>query len=120
MGRLPTQMQVILATRTEDHLDDVAEQTDRIHEVSYRAVVAATSKTADKNLEKMVEDLTKKVEELSVKIEKNRARSRSRSRSRAKEQEGVITIRSLRKRQRNANNLVNFRKTRKAVTEVGR
>ncbi|XP_032674655.1 uncharacterized protein LOC116845724 [Odontomachus brunneus] len=33
LGRLPAQMQVILATRAQDRLEEVAEQADRIQEV---------------------------------------------------------------------------------------
>ncbi|XP_032679541.1 uncharacterized protein LOC116847993 [Odontomachus brunneus] len=38
LGRLPTTMQAILATRTQDRLEDVAEQADRIQEVTVRLV----------------------------------------------------------------------------------
>jgi len=37
LGRLPSQMQVILTTRAEDKLKDVAEQADRIHEIGGKA-----------------------------------------------------------------------------------
>ncbi|XP_018358448.1 PREDICTED: uncharacterized protein LOC108758143 [Trachymyrmex cornetzi] len=44
LGRLPSQMQAILATRSEDRLKDIAEQADRIHEVNNsKALVLATS-----------------------------------------------------------------------------
>ena len=53
LGRLPSQMQVILATRTEDRLSEVADQADRIHEVTSTTVttVAAASTSASNSLE---------------------------------------------------------------------
>lgn len=96
LGRLPAQMQVILATRNEDHLEEVAEQADRIHEVNYRAVVAAVEPTerAGKTLEDQMQELTKQVAALTSQFGKHqrrwkRDRSRSRSRSRnSKDKEG--------------------------------
>ncbi|XP_025270816.1 uncharacterized protein LOC112639866 [Camponotus floridanus] len=41
LGRLPPQIQAILATRKGDKLQDMAEQADRIHEVDSRALVLA-------------------------------------------------------------------------------
>jgi len=43
LGRLPAQIQAILATRTEDRLEDVAKQADRIYEIRTKSVVAATA-----------------------------------------------------------------------------
>lgn len=104
LGRLPAQMQVILATRTEDRLEEVAEQADRIHEVNYRAVVAANQRRVDqkciadssrKSLEVQIEELCKQVAMLTTKFSKekrrrefSRGRSRSRNRSQ-KEDEGL-------------------------------
>lgn len=91
MGRLPTQTQIILATRTQDCLDDVAEQADKIHEVDYRAVVATATKqkatTTENSLEEQIKRLTKQVASLTAKVAQRsrkdyRERSRSRSRSR--------------------------------------
>ncbi|XP_071576404.1 uncharacterized protein [Temnothorax nylanderi] len=48
LGRLPTQMQMVLATRIDDPLNDVAEQADRIHEMTSKAVIAATSTAGPK------------------------------------------------------------------------
>ncbi|KYN28479.1 hypothetical protein ALC57_02091 [Trachymyrmex cornetzi] len=42
MGRLLSQLQAILATRSADNLNEVAEQADKIHEVSCRAVIVAS------------------------------------------------------------------------------
>ncbi|XP_070152051.1 uncharacterized protein [Polyergus mexicanus] len=42
LGRLPTQMQAILAIRAQDKLEDVAEQADRIHEIGNRPMEVAT------------------------------------------------------------------------------
>jgi predicted unusual protein kinase regulating ubiquinone biosynthesis (AarF/ABC1/UbiB family) len=91
LGRLPAQMQVILATRTEDRLTEVANQADRIHEVTSTTVttVAAASTTAEnspKSLETQIAELAKQVATLTTKITrfKNTERSRSRSRSRSR------------------------------------
>jgi len=43
LGRLPAQIQAILATRTEDRLEEVAEQADRIYEIRTKSVVAAAA-----------------------------------------------------------------------------
>ncbi|XP_071573357.1 uncharacterized protein [Temnothorax nylanderi] len=95
LGRLPTQMQMVLATRTEDPLNSVAEQADRIHEMTNKAVVAATAAPATKeSLEVNIQALTKQVATLTTRIsrdksrqhdnEKGRNRSRSRSRSQSR------------------------------------
>ncbi|XP_071574403.1 uncharacterized protein [Temnothorax nylanderi] len=95
LGRLPAQMQVILATRQGDRLEDVAEQADRIHEVNDRAMVAAvTPAGAEKTLETQIQALTKQVAALTTRFsnERNRSwranqprgRGRSRSRSRSR------------------------------------
>jgi len=95
MGRLPSQLQVILASRTTDNLESVAEQADKIHEVTCRAVtVASVQPTPSTSLEQQVALLTKQVaslnSRLSKKIEKSRKRERSRSRSHRKpEDEGI-------------------------------
>lgn len=95
LGRLPTQTQIILATRTQDCLDEVAEQADKIHEVDYRAIVAVTSKQketvpATNSLEEQIKKLTKQMASLSAKVSQQskrhfRERSRSRSRGRYRE-----------------------------------
>jgi len=95
IGRLPSQLQAILATRSMDNLDDVAEQADRIYEVTCRAVAVASVQptTASKTLEQQVKELTKQVATLegrlsrSTKREEKRGRSKSRSQSRAKQGE---------------------------------
>ncbi|XP_071579653.1 uncharacterized protein [Temnothorax nylanderi] len=92
LGRLPTQMQMVLATRTEDPLNSVAEQADRIHEMTNKAVVAAAAAPATKeSWEAKIQALTKQVTTLTTRLsrdksrqrdnEKGRNRSRSRSRS---------------------------------------
>ncbi|XP_071581987.1 uncharacterized protein [Temnothorax nylanderi] len=92
LGRLPTQMQMVLATRTEDPLNNVAEQADRIHEMTSKAVVAAAAAPATKeSLEAKIQALTKQVATLTTRLsrdksrqrdnEKGRNRNRSRSRS---------------------------------------
>ncbi|XP_011171157.1 uncharacterized protein LOC105203924 [Solenopsis invicta] len=51
MGRLPSQLQAILATRTADDLEAVTEQADRIHEVANRATGVASLQSATPTLE---------------------------------------------------------------------
>lgn len=92
LGRLPTNMQAILATRTSDKLEDVAEQADRIHEIGGKSLVLATSTTTGKapatTMEAQMETLCKQVAALTTQMEtmqkdwKNgRGRQRARSRS---------------------------------------
>jgi len=101
LGRLPAQMQAILATRMEDKLEEVAEQADRIHEIGNRAVVAAitpkatqapqqpsTSQTAAEAqvlmLSKQIAALTVQMAKLTEDWNKEKARNRARSRSRSR------------------------------------
>jgi len=92
LGRLPSQMQVILATRPDDRLDEVAEQADRIAEVTSRSVVAATnSSTKTQSLEEQIKKLTQQIE----KLKHNRSRSRyinwtARNRSKSRSQNRAI------------------------------
>ncbi|KYN30346.1 hypothetical protein ALC57_00192, partial [Trachymyrmex cornetzi] len=89
LGRLPAQTQAILATRGEDNLNSVAEQADRIHEISGKTVVQATSgpqptsPTANtlEELQRQIAALTTKVERMTNAWEKGRPRSRTRNRS---------------------------------------
>ncbi|XP_025267510.1 uncharacterized protein LOC112639004 [Camponotus floridanus] len=77
IGRLPSQMQVILTTRTEDRLEEVAEQADRIAEVTSRSVAATTNSTTEKQtLEDQIKKLTEQIAKLN-----NRQFYRSKSRS---------------------------------------
>jgi len=88
-------MQVILATRTEDRLNEVAEQADRIHEMSSRAIVAVTNAPKEKGtLEMQIQALTKQVAILATHLARGRTkeksmdkRNRSRSRSQATNKE---------------------------------
>ncbi|XP_011858411.1 PREDICTED: uncharacterized protein LOC105555969 [Vollenhovia emeryi] len=91
LGRLPSQMQMVLATRTEDPLNQVAEQADRIHEMTSKTMVASTTAVStkgspDKNsLEAQMQALTKQVATLTtqeVGLKKQQERSRSQSRNR--------------------------------------
>ncbi|XP_011858693.1 PREDICTED: uncharacterized protein LOC105556220 [Vollenhovia emeryi] len=86
LGRLPAQMQVILATRQGDRLDEVAEQADRIYEVNYRAVVAAvkTVEPNSKSLEEKVDELAKQVAALTTQLARSRKREREHSRTRSR------------------------------------
>ncbi|XP_036144358.1 uncharacterized protein LOC118646148 [Monomorium pharaonis] len=103
LGRLLHPMQAILATRTTDELDEVAEQADRIHELGQKAVVLATStapreerrresqkgETELEALRKEVAALTTQVSRMARSMMKQRQRTRSRSRSRTIEQNGI-------------------------------
>ncbi|XP_011883827.1 PREDICTED: uncharacterized protein LOC105570977 [Vollenhovia emeryi] len=86
LGRLPQQAQMILATRTDDCLNDVAVQADRIHEMTNKAV-ASTSTPAATSLEAKVEALTKQVASLTTHLSRDKKRDkkseRKRSRSRS-------------------------------------
>jgi len=105
LGRLPAHMQAILATRTEDRLEDIADQADRIHEIGARAMVATTTpsttqlqtlpqpSTSQAVAETQILMLTKQIAALTVQMTKltkewnqekarNRARNRSRSQRR--------------------------------------
>ncbi|XP_070164545.1 uncharacterized protein [Polyergus mexicanus] len=90
LGRLPHQTQMILATRTEDCLNDVAEQADRIHEMTSRTVVAATT-TPRETLEAQIQALSKKVTTLMTHLSRGRSRDKkhdrkvSRTRSQSRE-----------------------------------
>jgi len=91
LGRLPSSMQAILATRTDDRLEDIAEQADRIHEVNQSkalvlATTASTTKPTQSTLEKQVEKLTEQIAALTTQINKE-MRSRSRSRGQFKRQQ---------------------------------
>lgn len=99
LGRLPQQMQAILATRANDDLADIAEQADSIHEVNCdRAVVLATAvppaqAASQMPWEAQIEALTKQVAALTshmtkmskqLTTERGRRRDKSRSRDRAR------------------------------------
>ncbi|KYN23218.1 hypothetical protein ALC57_04362 [Trachymyrmex cornetzi] len=87
LGRLPAQTQAILATRGENNLNSVAEQADRIHEISGKTMVQATSgpqSTSPNTLEELqrqIAALTTKVERMTNAWEKGRPRSKTRNRS---------------------------------------
>ncbi|XP_020299002.1 uncharacterized protein LOC109863195 [Pseudomyrmex gracilis] len=94
LGRLQPAMQAVLATRTEDNLNSVAEQADRIHEVNSRAVVVATTSqptdaVASTSKSEQIEILTKQIAVLTQQVAKlmrqARTRRRSRDRSRPKQ-----------------------------------
>lgn len=101
MGRLPSQLQAILATRGSDSLEAVAELADRVYEVTQKSVAVAsiqpsTSKQAENSsLEQQVQALTKQVANLNKKLAQERKtrqrrdRSQSRSKSQDKSEEGV-------------------------------
>ncbi|XP_011859712.1 PREDICTED: uncharacterized protein LOC105557151 [Vollenhovia emeryi] len=82
LGRLPSQMQMVLATRTEDPLDQVAEQADRIHEMTNKTVVASTTAVSTKgspdkkSLEAQMQALTKQVATLTTQLSRGRAKEK--------------------------------------------
>lgn len=88
LGRLPRHIQAILATRNEDRLEEVAEQEDKIYDISSKALVLATAApkaatTADNPLEAQIAALTKQVATLTTQMAKNVKQHRSRSRTRS-------------------------------------
>lgn len=90
LGRLPPQVQIILATRSQDRLEEVAAQADRIQEVTYRSVAEVTS-TADSNaaIVEQISKLAKQFNEFHRRREralKPRGRARSKSRDRQQQQ----------------------------------
>jgi len=94
LGRLPSTMQAILATRKDDELQDIAKQADRIHEVNSRALVLATEiatgspqnlwATQMEALTKQVATLTEQMTSMAKEFRQGRGRARSRSRDRAR------------------------------------
>ncbi|XP_036144942.1 uncharacterized protein LOC118646355 [Monomorium pharaonis] len=87
MGRLPSQLQAILATRTADNLEVVAEQADRIYEITCRTAVVASTQatTTEQTMEQQIKILAQQVASLNSRLtqslQKDRRRSRSRTRS---------------------------------------
>lgn len=94
MGRLPPQVQAILVTRQTDSLETIAEQADRVYEVTGRAATVASIQpdtSANSGLEQEVKELTKQVASLMsrCKEEKNKKWERSRSSSRERREKGI-------------------------------
>lgn len=96
MGRLPSQIQAILATRIADNLDEVAEQADRVYEVAHKSLTVASvqppaTSQHDLTLEQQIQALTKQVASLNKRLAQGKnmdksRRERSRSRSRKPKQ----------------------------------
>lgn len=86
MGRLPSQLQAILATRTADNLTEVAEQADRVHEVTCRAAAVASVQptTTGPTLEEQIKQLTKQVADLKGQLNKAKKEDKKRSRSKSR------------------------------------
>lgn len=82
LARLPSQMRVILATRSQDRLEDVAEQADRIQEVSGRFVSEVTASTSDKTIVEQLSRLALRIDEIDKRGRPSQKHKRSRSRSR--------------------------------------
>ncbi|XP_070170848.1 uncharacterized protein [Polyergus mexicanus] len=81
LERLPSQMQVILATKIEDRLKDVAEQADCIAEVTSRNMVTTATAPASSSLEDQIKTLTQQLAKLTQQV-KGQFSLRSRSRNR--------------------------------------
>jgi len=93
-------MQAILATRIEDHLEEITDQADRIYEIEAKAVAAtipsiphvplqpqpSTSQAVEETqimmLIKQMAAMTKLTKEWSQKKARNQARSRSKNQQR--------------------------------------
>lgn len=92
LGRLPSQLQAILAPRSRDKLEDVAKQADRIYEVTAKGVAEVTgSQRHHDTMEEQIRQLTQQVAELSKRLDRSRPKSHSgkkgcdRSKSRSKQ-----------------------------------
>jgi hypothetical protein len=125
IGRLPSNMQAILATRTADKLDEVAEQADKINEVTNRVTTASVQASAAPTLEQQIAQLSKQVAELNKRFttkENNKKRSRSRSRSRTEEKDTGVCYyhRRFKEKAQKCTQPCTFKKTstdKKAITE---
>lgn len=65
LGRLPNQMKVILATRAQDRLEDVAEQVGRIQEISGQSVAVVSTSSIDKKRDDQIHKLSQQIAKLS-------------------------------------------------------
>ncbi|XP_032677687.1 uncharacterized protein LOC116847131 [Odontomachus brunneus] len=86
LGRLPTTIQAILATRVQDRLEDVAEQADRIQEVTVRSVNEVKTAPDDPSpMAHQIRQLTNQVAAMARRLEQTpHPRNRNRSKSREK------------------------------------
>lgn len=95
MGRLPSQLQAILATRAADSLDEVAEQADRVYEAINRTTTVASVQpaTTSQTMEQQIQELTEQVASLNKKLvqkksQKSYGQSRNHSQEK-KDEEGI-------------------------------
>ncbi|EFN86960.1 hypothetical protein EAI_00180 [Harpegnathos saltator] len=125
LGRLPAQMQVILATRTQDRLEEVAEQADRIQEVTYRSVAEVTLPISDQSrMEQQIRQLTNQIAEMSRRLDRKyhpQRRARSKSQERRKQGGPCFYHRRFgKKRRRNASSpAISIRQTKREVIDGG-
>ncbi|XP_070519745.1 uncharacterized protein [Cardiocondyla obscurior] len=88
LSRLPSQLQVVLASRHKDPLNEVAEQADKIVEISGNTVtVAATSQQVPSSgnaIERQIAMLTKQVAALTTQFGRRPSIKRGNTRSRSR------------------------------------
>lgn len=91
MGRLPSQLQTILVTRTADSLDEIAEQADRVYEVVKQTPAVASVQLAIQGqaMEQQIQELTKQVASLNKKLIQNKKAQQKRDRSKNRSQEDI-------------------------------
>lgn len=83
LGRLPNQMQIILSIRSEDPLEAVAQQADRIHEATGRMVSELTAPKQVNEIQELkreIAELTKRFRDVTRFQPRDRSRSKSRER----------------------------------------
>lgn len=111
LGRLPPQIQIILATRTRDPLEEVAAQADRIQEVSSRTVAEVNEASGIQSMSEQISKLTLQVAELAKQWRqpyKQSRRERSRSREKKKEDGPCYFHRCFKERARKCAPLCNY------------
>ncbi|XP_036146335.1 uncharacterized protein LOC118646789 [Monomorium pharaonis] len=97
MGRLPAQLQAILATRTADDLEKVAAQADRVFEITGRSgavasiqPATATPSTIEQQIKEMAQQVASLNDRFSRSANKTRQRERSQNRHRQKQEDSNI------------------------------
>lgn len=85
-SRLPQNVQTVIASQTDLHIDRLAELADKVHEIAPTTPQVASTSTSqadsssnNSTLQQQISELTKQVALLSTQINSNKHRSRSRS-----------------------------------------
>ena len=129
LGRLPANMQAILASRANDDLQSVADQADRIAEISHGIVATVAAKEIQKetyktSLEDKVDRLAQQVATLTAQLSKERSshrrpRSRSRRREESTDNGWCFYHARFKEKARKCAQPCNFRKRRQAENQGG-